>query len=63
MFGKLRTLKDGLTYQPPTEGLEKKAAYVCRRLGWSKKQLETNCYAQGVTTLYEELQKASRGKR
>lgn len=62
MFEKLKILKGGIQYTPPTEGLERKAAYVCHRLGWSRRDLERNVYAEGVTTLYDVLNKKSRGR-
>lgn len=54
--------KEAANYAPDDYALEKKAAYVCNRLNWSSKKLERACYVEGVNTLYDVLNKKSRGR-
>lgn len=54
--------KEAAGYVPVETDIEKKAAYVCNRLNWSRNKLERVCYAEGVNTLYDVLNQKSRGR-
>lgn len=54
--------KEAASYVPVEVDIEKKAAYVCNRLNWSRKRLERACYVEGVNTIYDVLNQKSRGR-